>query len=94
MKFIEMSMDKIFDAKKIDVDVVIRIETNSGDPKPRLLKIIGGGDDFIIGRGRDKSVEEVFNFNNISSWRFAKHNPEEWKWQFPKPDPVPDKEGE
>jgi len=80
--FVERSLNQILNAKKENNDVVIRIETNSGSPQPRVIKVLEVHEDYIVGRGRDKSEPEFFNFNHVSSWRFAKCVPEEWKWKM------------
>lgn len=58
----------------------IKIETTSGSVEPRLIRVLEIGDDYIVGRGRNKMLPEYFSFNHIASWRFAEYQPSEWKW--------------
>jgi len=80
MKYVDYSIGEIKKAYKEDKNTIIRIETASGSTEPRLLRILEIGDDFIVGRGRNKSKQEVFGFDHIASWRFAEYQASEWKW--------------
>lgn len=62
-------------------DIVLRIETASGSEKPRLVKIVSLGSDFFVGRGRDGAPQETFSLHHITNWRFAEHQPNEWRWK-------------
>jgi hypothetical protein len=59
---------------------VLRIETCSGDQRPRTLRVLEIGDDYIIARGRNQLESEVFNFNQVASWRLVKFQKDDWKW--------------
>jgi hypothetical protein len=80
MKYVDYSIGEIKKKFKDDKDTVVRIETASGSVEPRLIRILEIGEDFIVGRGRKKSIPEVFNFNQIASWRFAEFQKSEWNW--------------
>jgi hypothetical protein len=83
MTYIEYSIGEIKKKMKADekdgIKTILRIETTSGSVEPRKISVIEIGEDYIIGRGRDKQENEVFSFNHIASWRFAKYEPAEWK---------------
>jgi hypothetical protein len=84
MKYIEYSIQQINEHikedKKKNIPTVIRIETTSGSPEPRLVRVVEVGDDYILGRGRNKTEPEIFSLNHIASWRFAPFVVSEWKW--------------
>ena len=63
----------------VEQAVVIRLETASGSEAPRLLKVIGVQDDYIIARGRHQGQAENFSFAHITNWRFVPYKAEEWK---------------
>lgn len=59
--------------------VVLRVETASGSPEPRLLQALGVGDDYFIARGRHKKEPETFSFHHITNWRFGEYVESEWR---------------
>ena len=60
-------------------ETILLIETTSGSEKVRRVRILDIGDDYIIARGRNTRADEVFSFNHIASWQFAKYTPSEWE---------------
>jgi hypothetical protein len=82
MTYIKYSLKQIADAVEKDKNTVIKIETSSGDQRPRTLRILEIGDDYIIARGRIQKETEVFNFNQVASWRFIPYQADDWKWEL------------
>jgi hypothetical protein len=76
----EYFVSKVKAYAKDNEHVVLRIETNSGSTEPRLLRVLSLGEDFFVGRGRNKTEPETFALSNIASWRFANFVATDWKW--------------